>query len=179
MIRSSQDASEPGTLFFRRGSCTECGGLDSWAVAQLPSLSMSPMLDCSGLPCADVTVGGSTHLKMLIDTGNPNSVLDLSKATELGVELKPLLGRDGKPYARHSAGTVKDVRLGDVALGDIEFLVSTLQPGIREGSRPSGDGSLSYTAFEGRILKMDYKGQRVGISELLKADTLARRSAAR
>jgi Aspartyl protease len=140
------------------------------ALAQMPSLSGSPMLDCSGLPCAEVTVAGGAHLRMLVDTGNPNSVLDLAKATELGIKLKPLLGPDGKPYARYSVGTIKDVRLGDVTLGDIELLVANLQPGIQKGSRPSGDGSLSYTAFKDRILKMDYKARRVGVSEALKAD---------
>jgi Aspartyl protease len=145
-------------------------GLGCCAIAQMPSLSESSMLDCSGMPCADVTVANGTHLKMLVDTGNPNSVLDLAKATELGMQLKPLMGPDGKPYARYSVGTIKDVRLGDVSLGDVEFLVANLQPAIQKGVRPSADGSLAYTAFEGRILKMDYKGQRVSVSEVLKTD---------
>lgn len=128
------------------------------------------MLDCSGLPCVDVTVANGTHLKMLIDTGNPDSVLDLAKATEMGLELKPLLGPDGKPYPRYSTGTIKNLRWNDAALGDIEVLVANLQPTIQKGKRPAADGSLAYTAFDGRILKMDYKAQQISVSDVLKAD---------
>jgi len=145
-------------------------GLGRSSIAQTPSLSGSPMLECSGLPCVEVTVAGGTHLKMLVDTGNPNSLLDLAKATELGIELKPLLGPDGKPYPRLSTGTIKGVTLGGVDLGDMEVLVANLQPGIQKGKHPEGDGSLSYTAFDGRVLKMDYKAQRISVSEVLKAD---------
>jgi hypothetical protein len=145
-------------------------GMSYSSFAQMPSLSGSSMLDCSGMPCADVTAGNGTHLKMLVDTGNPNSILDLAKATELGLELKPLLGPDGKQYHGLSTGTIKNVRLGDVVLGDQEVLVGNLQPNIEKGKRPAADGSLAYTAFDGRILKMDYKGQRISVSEVLKTD---------
>jgi hypothetical protein len=164
-------------MFFKRGFCFATikvaiitTGLGCCAIAQMPSLSGSSMLDCSGMPCVDVTAENGTHLKMLVDTGNPNSVLDLAKATALGLELKPMLGSDGKQYHGLSTGTIKNVRLGDVSLGDMEVLVGNLQPGIEKGKRPAADGSLSYTAFDGRILKMDYKGQRVSVSEVLKTD---------
>jgi hypothetical protein len=47
----------------------------------------TPLLDCSGLPCVDVTVAGGKHLKMLLDTGNANSVLDRTIAGGMGISL--------------------------------------------------------------------------------------------
>jgi hypothetical protein len=139
--------------------------------AQTLSLANSPMLDCSGLPCVDVTVGDNTQFKMLIDTGNRRSVLDKAKAEALGLELKPLNGPDGKPYPGYSTATIKNVRLGGAALGDLKFLVVDLQPSIQKGEYPPADGSLSYTAFDGRILQMDYKDRHIGVSDLVKSDT--------
>jgi len=138
--------------------------------AQMPALKNSPILDCSGLPCVDVTIGSDTHFKMLIDTGNEASMLDKSRAEELGLELKPLNGPDGKPYPGYSTATVKNVRLGGTTLGDLEILVVNLQPSIQKGVYPASDGSLSYTAFNDRILQLDYSGKQIGVSEFLKSD---------
>jgi hypothetical protein len=139
------------------------------SLAQMPASSTSAWVDCSGLPCVEVTANG-IPLKMLIDTGNANSVLDLAKAKELGLELKPLLGPDGKPYVKFSTATIKNIKLGDMVLGDVEVLVANLQPTIQKGKRPAGDGSLAYTAFADRILTIDYKQQKISASEVLKTD---------
>jgi Aspartyl protease len=138
--------------------------------AQISALTSSPMLDCSGLPCVDVTVGDNTHLKMLVDTGNEASMLDKVKAEAMGLELKPIKGPDGKPYPGYSLATVKNVRLGGAPLGDVKLLVADLKSSIQKGEYPPADGSLSYTAFHGRILQMDYKDRHIGVSELLKSD---------
>jgi hypothetical protein len=138
--------------------------------AQDSALTRSPMLDCSGLPCVDVTVGGDTHLKMLVDTGNEASMLDKAKAEAMGLELEPVNGPDGKPYPGYSLATVKNVRLGGASLGDVKLLVVDLKASIKKGEYPPADGSLSYTAFQGRILQMDYKDKHIGVSELLKSD---------
>jgi hypothetical protein len=145
-------------------------GFSLSAGAEIPALASSPMLDCSGLPCVDVTAGSNTHFKMLIDTGNEASMLDKAKAEALGLELKPLNGPDGKPYPGYSTATLKNVRLGGAALGDLKLLVVDLEPSIQKGEYPAADGSLSYTAFNGRILQMDYKDRHIGVSELLKSD---------
>jgi hypothetical protein len=138
--------------------------------AQTPALASSPMLECSGLPCVDVTVGDQTHLKMLVDTGNEASMLDKAKAEALGLELKPVNGPDGKPYPGYSLATLKNVRVGGTALGELKLVVVDLQPSIKKGEYPVADGALSYTAFNGRILQMDYKSRQVGLSELVKSD---------
>jgi hypothetical protein len=55
------------------------------ARAQMPALRGGAMLDCAGLPCVDGTLASGKHLKMLIDTGDVNSVLDTHVAKELGL----------------------------------------------------------------------------------------------
>lgn len=150
------------------GGC--CAGLALQGVAQTPALRGGPMVECSGLPCVNVTAANGTHLKMLLDTGNANSLLDMRKAKELGLELGPVNGPDGKPYPNYFVATLKDVMLGDAALGDIKFLVIDLQPDFTKGNIPMADGTLAYTAFRNRLLQLDYKSQSVGVSEILTAD---------
>jgi Aspartyl protease len=129
-----------------------------------------PLLNCSGLPCVDITVAGGKHLKMLIDTGNANSVLDRAIAEGMGINLQPVNGPDGKPYPGYASGTVTHVRVGDEELGDLEMLVVKLQPSIDKGNMPAADGTLAYTAFKDRALTIDYKNHRVNVSGVLKVD---------
>jgi hypothetical protein len=128
-----------------------------------------PLLECSGLPCVDVTVAGGKHLKMLIDTGNVNSVLDRTMAEGIGIILQPVKGPDGKPYPGYASGTIPNIRVGDVALGDIKMLVVNLKSSIDKGVMPAADGALAYTAFKDRVLTIDYKNHRVNVSGVLKA----------
>jgi hypothetical protein len=128
-----------------------------------------PLLECSGLPCVDVTVAGGKHLKMLIDTGNVNSVLDRTIAEGIGIILQPVKGPDGKPYPGYASGTIPNIRVGDVALGDIKMLVVNLKSSIDKGVMPAADGALAYTAFKDRVLTIDYKNHRVNVSGVLKA----------
>jgi hypothetical protein len=141
------------------------------ATAQEPILATTPMLECSGLPCVDVNISGTAHLKMLIDTGNQTSMLDKATAEKLGLPLKPALGPDGKPYPGYSIATVKNVQLGSIPLGDIKFLVADFQPDIKSGTFPVADGTLTYTAFRDRILQLNYKERVIGVSEVLTTDT--------
>ena len=128
-----------------------------------------PLLECSGLPCVDVTVAGGKHLKMLIDTGNVNSVLDRTIAEGIGIILQPVKGPDGKPYPGYASGTIPNIRVGDVALGDTTMLVVNLKSSIDKGVMPAADGALAYTAFKDRVLTTDYKNHRVNVSGVLKA----------
>jgi hypothetical protein len=128
------------------------------------------MLDCSGLPCVDVTVAGAKHLRMLIDTGNLNSILDSAVAKQMGLDVQPFVGRDGKPIPEYSIATLSDVRVGDLPLGDLRVLVLNLQSDMQKGIMPKADGLLTYPVFKDRVLTMDYKARRVEISEKLSAD---------
>ena len=121
------------------------------------------MLSCSGLPCVDAVAGGK-HLKLAIDTGDVDSILDLATARQMGLELKPIKGPDGKPSPDYSQAVLKDVQLGDTSLGDVKLLVMDIQTMIHKGQMPQVDGSLAYTAFGKLILTLDYKSKRVTAS---------------
>jgi hypothetical protein len=118
----------------------------------------------------DVSISGATHLKMLIDTGNETSMLDKATAAKLGLPLKPALGPDGKPYPGYSIASAKNIQLGSIPLGDIEFLVADFQPDIKSGTFPVADGTLTYTAFHDRMLRLNYKEGVIGVSEVLTTD---------
>ena len=140
--------------------------LGSMVAANTETLKGGPMLDCSGLPCVDVVTSGGKHLRMLIDTGNVNSTLDVAVATAMGLELTPVNGGDGKP-AGYQRSVLTDVKLGDASLGDVKVLVLDLASFVKKDQMPPADGSLSYTAFKNRLLQLDYKKQTVLLSQPL------------
>jgi hypothetical protein len=135
-----------------------------------PQLKGGPMIDCSGLPCVDVTAAGGVHLRLLIDTGNNHSLLDTAKAKELGLKLEPIVGPDGKPYPSYFFASLKDLKVGDAELGDFRVLVIDLQPDFAKGNIPKADGTLAYTAFPDRMLRLDYKSKWIGVSDKLDSD---------
>jgi hypothetical protein len=139
-------------------------------LAQMPPLKTAPMLECAGMPCIDLTGPNGAHIKMLVDTGNASSMMDAAKATELGLDVQPLLGPDGQPYPGYKVAVIKDVKLGDTSLGDLKVLVVNLQPSIKKGNIPPSDGLLSYRVFKDRILQLDYNKHQVGVSDVLTTD---------
>lgn len=139
----------------------------NFASAQVPILRGDAMLDCSGLPCIDVRVATGRHLRLLIDTGNVNSVLDTGIAKELGLPVSPAYGRDGKPVAGYGRTMPTAVNLGNAPLGDIKFLVMDVAAYVKRDRMPAADGTLAYTAFKDRILELDYVHRTVRVSEPL------------
>lgn len=137
------------------------------AQTQGPVLRGSAMLSCSGLPCVDVTVGTGRHLRLLIDTGNVNSVLDTAVAKGLGLETAAVVGKDGKQVLGFQKAVLVGLKLGDAPLGDIKVLVMDLAADVKRDRMPAADGTLAYTAFKDRVLELDYMGQRVRLSEPL------------
>jgi hypothetical protein len=145
------------------------GGLLS-ARAQMPEMRGGAMLDCSGLPCVDVTLASGKHLKMLIDTGDVSSVLDTQVAKSLGLEVLPVKDADGKEIAGYGRAVLSGLKVGDAGLGDVKVLVMDLAAYMSKDQMPKSDGSLAYTAFKGRMLEMDYVGRKVRFSDLLTSD---------
>jgi hypothetical protein len=139
--------------------------------AQASSFQGGAMLKCSGLPCMDVHFAGGKSLRMLMDTGNANSLLDKAKAEQLGLKLDPAIGADGKPIPDYAIATLKDAFAGDAPLGDLKVLVLDLKTDIAKGSVPPADGTLAYTAFPEKLLMLDYSHQKFGISPASKDQT--------
>jgi hypothetical protein len=137
--------------------------------AQAFHLYGDAMVDCSGLPCVEVTVATGRHLRLLVDTGNVNSVLDASVAKELGLSVMPYTGRDGKLVAGFGRAILTGVKIGDRPLGDVKVLVMNLVDDVKRERMPAADGTLAYTAFKDRILELDYIRRRIRVSEPLTA----------
>ena len=140
----------------------------SLAVSQT-NLRGGPMLDCSGLPCVEVTLASGRHLRLLIDTGNVSSVLNKAAATELGLETTPVIGADGKPVAAYRRAVLPGLKIGDAELGDARILVMDLSDDIKRDRMPACDGTLAYTAFKDRLLELDYRRKTVRLSSVLRA----------
>lgn len=126
------------------------------ATLQTPELHGGPMLACSGLPCVDVAVANGKHLRLLLDTGDFDSVLDTAVARQLGLALTPVPGRDGKP-APYQSAVLPGVKLGQASLGDVKVRVMDLSQFITQDRLPASDGTLAYSAFKDRLLTLDYR----------------------
>ncbi len=125
------------------------------------------MLDCSGLPCISVQSAGGGPLTMLIDTGNSTSLLDLAKVKTFGpaIDLEPVKDSTGKPVPGYFRAMLKDVRIGQAAIGDLEFLAIDMGKAIDQGHFPRSNGTIAYTAFQGRLLTLDFRHHLVGVDD--------------
>lgn len=125
----------------------------------------APMKSCAGLPCVDAKLGQGATLRLMLDMGDPEAVLSLAKAKELGLTLKPAIGRDGKPGTRFSKATLQDVHVGDQDLGDVDVLVIDFKDAVAKGVFPPSDGTFGYTVFKGRKLVLDYRKQTLSLQK--------------
>jgi hypothetical protein len=138
----------------------------SAAPAGLPSLAHAKLLMCDGLPCVDVLVQDK-HLRLAIDTGNPNSALSLKASEALGLKLEPIHGADGKPIAGFQKAAAANVTVGDIHFKELKFLVIDLSSAISAKTFPDVDGTLAYGALKDRVVQLDYPGGAFGVSEPL------------
>ncbi len=135
-----------------------------------PRIMEIPLLDCSGLPCIDMTTGSGKKLRLLIDTGEINSYLDSKVAQSLGIDLKGLAGAgDNSTGSEVQQTIVPGAKLGDLPMGDFPFMVLDMTPQPdRLGQTPErlpGDGALTFSAFKNRLLQLDFAGKVVRLSE--------------
>lgn len=134
--------------------------------AGLPSFDHAKLLMCSGLPCVDAVVEGR-HLRLGVDTGNPNSILDVKVAEAAGLSLQPVNGADGKPFPGFQKAIVNNVAVGGVVFKEIRFLVFDLSPAIHAKTFPGVDGTIGYGAFKDRALQLDYPAGVFSVSQPL------------
>ncbi len=134
-----------------------------------PRMVEVPMLDCSGLPCVELTAGNGKTVRLLIDLGEANAYLDTKAAQTLGLDLQALKGADGGDISQVQQTVVPGARLSDLPLGDFPFMVldTTPQPekpGEKTEPLP-GDGALTYGAFKNRLVEIDWGKHVLRISE--------------
>ncbi|MGB9466051.1 MAG: hypothetical protein WBR10_13150 [Candidatus Acidiferrum sp.] len=126
-----------------------------------------PLLDCDGLPCVEARMGSGPVLKMGIDTGNVDTVLDVAFAEAAG--LKPTSSLPaGAPSGMYRT-VIPAISVGNVQLMNVGTLAMNLSDMVSQNQMPHVDGTLAYTAFKDRILQIDFVGRKVRISGVLTA----------
>jgi hypothetical protein len=126
-----------------------------------------PLLDCGGLPCVEARMGSGPVLKMGLDTGNADSVLDAAYAEAAGLKPSEPLPA-GAPSGMFRT-VISSISVGNVKLERVPTLAMSLSDMIVQNQMPQVDGTLAYTAFNDRILQIDFVGRKVRISEVLAA----------
>ena len=128
-----------------------------------PSADLA-LVDCGKLSCIDVGAPGGATLRMVLDTGNENTVLSQAAADRLHLASKPAQGADGKdiPNIGLTEPTVLD--LGGVKLPVTPLLVAPLQTYTKALGAPV-DGVLSYAQLKGWIADLDFKTNRLHLTQ--------------
>jgi len=128
-----------------------------------------PLLDCDGMPCIEAKIGSGPALKMGLDTGNVDSVLDAPFAEAAGLKTTAPLPAGAPPGMFRTE--IPIVSIGTVRLVGVRALAMVLGDMISQNQMPHLDGTLAYTAFKDRILQIDFGAHKVRISEVLTAST--------
>jgi hypothetical protein len=126
-----------------------------------------PLLDCDGMPCVEARMGSGPVLKMGLDTGNADSVLDAAYAEAAGLKPSEPLPA-GAPSGMFRT-VISSISVGSVKLESVPTLAMSLSDMIAQNQMPQVDGTLAYTAFNDRILQIDFVRRKVRISEVLAA----------
>jgi hypothetical protein len=150
------------------------GTWGSGAHGQSPSASPGvkfaaevPLLDCDGTPCVETSIGNGKALRMVIDTGNADSVVDSKVAEAAG--LKPSQPpKPGAPSGMYRT-VMHSVRIGNLTLAEVPAIGMDLSDMISQKQMPQVAGTLAYPAFKDRIVQLDFAGHKLRVSEVLTA----------
>jgi hypothetical protein len=126
-----------------------------------------PLLVCGGLPCVEAHMGTGPTLKMGIDTGNVDTVLDTSFAEAAGLKATAAMPA-GAPSGMFRT-VIPSISVGPVKLTNVPTLAMSLSDMVAQNQMPEVDGTLAYTAFKDRVLQIDFVARKVRISEVLTA----------
>lgn len=120
-----------------------------------------PFHGCRGMICIDVSIDGLNPHPMLFDTGNVNSTLMADTAQSLGWKTEDIT-QDGKKIPGIQRGGEHTILLGDAQIA-AKFLV--FDRSVFGDNPPPVDGSLAYTFFKDRTLRIDYARHTINISD--------------
>jgi hypothetical protein len=123
-----------------------------------------PLLDCDGTPCVEVKIGDGKPIRLLIDSGDVDSVLDAKAATGAKLPLEPDPRAPGMGKT-----TVAELHLGSLALANLPFATMDVEKLTTANQLPHSAGTLAYSVFKDRILQLDFRAHRVRISDKITA----------
>jgi hypothetical protein len=126
-----------------------------------------PLLECDGTPCVDARIADGRLIRLGIDTGNVDSVVDSKVAEAAG--LKPLEPpKPGAPSGMFRT-VMTAVHIGSLTLIDVPAIRMDLSEMISQKQMPHVGGTLAYTAFKDRIVQLDFVAHKLRVSEVLTA----------
>ena len=145
--------------------------LPETAPAQMPLPPPAPVtqtelnFDLSqGVIRLDVDLGAPRAARLVLDTGNPSSAIDLDAARGLGLALdeskkrKMGTGPDAPDYYPLSPPRV---RLGSETFTDCVFVAAPLSATIADAYGITCDGTLGYGVFKNRVLQIDFPARKL------------------
>ena len=153
------------TLALAVFACAIAGVTSPFASAQAKFAAEVPLLDCDSTPCVDARIGDGKIIRVGIDTGNVDSVVDSKVAEAAG--LKP--SEPPKPGAPSGMfrTVMTTVHVGDLRLANVPAIGMDLSDMISQKQMPHVAGTLAYTAFKDRILQLDFVAHKLRVSEVL------------
>jgi hypothetical protein len=126
-----------------------------------------PLLDCDGTPCVEARLGDGKAIRMGVDTGNVDSVLDAKVAGDAG--LQPSESTQAGAPAGMFRTSIPSVHVGALTLTNVVALAMDLSEMISHKQMPQVAGTLAYPAFKDRIVQLDFAARRMRISGVLTA----------
>ena len=126
-----------------------------------------PLLDCDGTPCVDARIGDGRMIRLGIDTGNVDSVVDskIAEAAGLKPSEPPKPGAPAGMYRTVIAG----VHIGMLTLTKVSATGMDLAEMISQKQMPHVAGTLAYPAFKDRIVQLDFAAHKLRVSDVLSA----------
>lgn len=118
-----------------------------------------PLESCDGIPCIEATAGHGASGRYVIDTGDILSIVDNADANAIGVD--PARIKDN--LVRKEARTT--VTIAHAQLSGVLFMAFALADNIEKGLIPHSRGSLAYTAFDDRVIQLDFVHHRFRVSD--------------
>lgn len=141
-------------------AASPAGAASAADVASAAGNTKVALLDCGGLPCVTVQLAAGRSVKLLLDSGNAVSILDLRQAKALGLPLTPYRNRAGQLVPGVFLAQVSGARLGNAVLPPLRIAVMDLG----QGGVPKCDGLLSYVTFKDRVVTIDYPHRVLEVS---------------
>jgi hypothetical protein len=133
------------------------------SAAPVKFIAEVPLLDCGGVPCVEARIGEGKALRLGLDTGDVDSVLDKDLAEAAG--LKPTKAMPAGAPAGMFMTEIPTVHVGAATLRNVPTVSLSLTQMIAQKQMPELAGTLAYTAFTDRVVQIDFVAHRVRISE--------------
>jgi len=125
-----------------------------------------PLLNCDGAPCIEARIGEGKEVRLVIDTGDADSVFDTKSAEAAGIRPAGPVA-EGMPAGSFPA-RIAALEIGELTLTGVDVKAMDFTDWIAKNQMPRVAGTLAYTAFKDRILQLDFAAHQLRISDVLK-----------